>query len=111
MGLLQRVIAHAMQEWEVALPQVKNARDRRLKQAVKGKVHQSEEARLLAASTADGRERSCRVSWLRGDPGPGVAACALGRAICASERRDPAGLRAIKPSQDGCLRLFSTKKC
>lgn len=75
MGLLQRVIAHAMQEWEIALPRnpaqgvarpkVKNARDRRLKPARKGKAHLSEEARLLAACTADGRERSCRVPWLR----------------------------------------------
>lgn len=47
MGLLQRVIAHAMQEWEIALPRnplqgvvrpkVKNARDRRLKPVVKGR--------------------------------------------------------------------------
>jgi integrase len=43
LGLLQRVIAHAMQEWEIALPRnpvqgvvrpkVKNARDRRIKPA------------------------------------------------------------------------------
>jgi integrase len=75
MGLLQRVIAHAIQEWGIALPRnpvqgvsrpkVKNARDRRFKPAVKGKAHQSEEARLLAACTADGRERRCRGMWLR----------------------------------------------
>ncbi len=75
MGLLQRVIAHAMQEWEISLPRnpvqgvvrpkVKNARDRRFKPEVNGRAHQSEEARLLAACTADGRERSCRVTWLR----------------------------------------------
>lgn len=44
---------------------MKNERDRCLKPERKGKAHLSEVARLLAACTADGRDPSCRVPWLK----------------------------------------------